>query len=276
MAKFEFMKEILNLVAPGTNLRAGLENILEAECGALIMLMNEEDISRCKELIQPGFFVNSEYTPQKVYELSKMDGAVIINENATRILYANVQFTPDPTIPTNETGMRHRNAERMAKQTGKPTIAISRRRAIVSIYWGAFSYVLKDINFLTTRVDQGLKAIEKYKDSYNKSIDHLEVLEMENRVTLFEVCKVLEKAVKAQTIGDEIEPYLWEMGSDGRLARIQMDEMLSGIKENIELLILDYYNTDISLDEDKVAEIYKRLFYFLTKSFRITVKYSTP
>jgi len=265
MAKYDFLKDIIKIIAPGTPLRMGIDNILNAKSGALIVLMNEEDISRSKDLIQPGFYVNCEYTPQKVYELAKMDGAVIMDEDATRILYANVQLTPDPSLPTKETGMRHRNAERTAKQTGKASIAISRRRSIVSIYWGAYSYVLNDLNFLITKVDQGLKTIEKYSDSYGKALDSLDILEMENRVTLFDICKTLEKGFKAKKIGVEIEPYIWEMGLDGRMAKIQMDEMLSEVEENLKMIITDYYNLEDPIDSERAKDIYDKIFSFSEK-----------
>ncbi len=274
MAKYDFLKDIIKIIAPGTPLRMGIDNILNAKSGALVLLMNEEDIIRSKNLIQPGFYVNCEYTAQRIYELAKMDGAVIMDEDATRILYANVQLTPDPSIPTKETGMRHRNAERMAKQTGKAAIAISRRRSIVSIYWGAYSYVLNDLNFLITKVNQGLKTIEKYSDSYGKALDLLDTLETENRVTLFDVCKTLEKGVKAKKIEIEIEPYIWEMGLDGRMAKIQMDEMLSELEDNLIMIITDYYNQENSIDMEKAKEIYDKIFNFSEKDLMDYVKIS--
>jgi diadenylate cyclase len=259
MAKFELLKEIIKTCSPGTQLRLGLENIIKANSGGLILLMNEEDIERHDEIIQPGFYVNCDYTPQKIYELAKMDGAVILNEDVTKILYANVQLAPDPTIPTNETGTRHRNAERTAKQTGKITIAVSKRRGVMSIYWGAFTYVLRDLNFLITMVNQGLKAIEKYRLSYNREIENLNILEIEDNVTLFDVCRTVEKAIAALRTSDEMEKYIWEMGVNGRLARMQLDEMIGDLDENLHLLIYDYLNSEGIPEEEHVNEICKKL-----------------
>jgi diadenylate cyclase len=259
MAKFELLKEIIKICSPGTQLRLGLENIIKANSGGLILLMNKEDIERHSEIIQPGFYVNCDYTPQKIYELAKMDGAVILNEDVTKILYANVQLAPDPTIPTSETGMRHRNAERTAKQTGKISIAVSRRRGVVSIYWGAFTYVLRDLNFLLTMVNQGLKVIEKYRLSYNREIENLNILEIEDNVTLLDVSRTIEKAVVALKTADEIEKYIWEMGVNGRLARMQLDEMIGDLDENLRLIVSDYLNVEGIPDAEKVREVCEKM-----------------
>jgi diadenylate cyclase len=194
-----------------------------------------------------------------------MDGAVIIAEDASKILYANVQLVPNPDIPTSETGMRHRNAERFAKQTGRPAIAISRRRAIISVYWGGFHYVLNDINLLYTKLNQGLKALEKYSESYLKALNSLETLEIERMVTMFDVCKTIEKAVRTQMIANEIDPYILETGNDGRLILMQKDEMLRELIETIELLILDYYNSETALEEQKLKEVYSKFFQMSEK-----------
>ncbi|HPE68478.1 MAG TPA: DNA integrity scanning diadenylate cyclase DisA [Thermotogota bacterium] len=259
MAKGDFFREIIQLIAPGTSLRAGIDNILSANSGALILLMNEDDIKRWGSILQPGFFVNCAYTPQRLYELAKMDGAVILDEQVERIFYANVQFTPDASIPTSETGMRHRTAERMAKQTGKPTLAISRRRAVVSIFWGAFRYTLNDLNFLFTKVNQALKALEKYSDSYHKAVNILDILEIQNRVTLFDVCKCLEKGIKSLMIGKVVDPSIMEAGENGYLAKMQQEEMLSDIPEELELLVLDYLNVSERLSGEDTDDILTRL-----------------
>ncbi len=259
MAKYELLKEIIKICSPGTQLRLGLENIIKSNSGGLILLMNEEDIERHQNLIQLGFYVNCDYTPQKIYELTKMDGAVILNEEVTKILYANVQLTPDSSIPTKETGMRHRNAERIAKQTGKVAIAVSRRRGVVSIYWGAFSYILKDLNFLITMVDQGLKAIEKYSASYSREIENLNTLEIENKVTVFDLCRTLEKAIAALRTSEEIEPYIWELGVNGRLANMQLQEMIGDLEENLNLIVYDYFLAQGIPDEEQVDACVERL-----------------
>jgi len=259
MAKYELLKEIIKICSPGTQLRLGLENIIKSNSGGLILLMNEEDIERHKNIIQLGFHVDCEYTPQKIYELTKMDGAVILNEDVTKILYANVQLTPDSSIPTKETGMRHRNAERIAKQTGKVSIAVSRRRGVVSIYWGAFAYILKDLSFLITMVDQGLKAIEKYSASYSREIENLNTLEIENKVTVFDLCRTLEKAIAALRTSEEIEPYIWELGINGRLANLQLQEMIGDLEENLHLIVFDYLNAEGIPDDEQVDICVQRL-----------------
>ena len=146
--------EILKMIAPGTQIREGLDNILKAKTGALIVIGDSKEVM---EIVDGGFNINVDYTPARLYELAKMDGAIILSEDLKRILFANAQLMPDASIPTTETGTRHRTAERVSKKTGNIVISISQRRGIITIYNSNERYVLED----TSRVAALLKYLHK-------------------------------------------------------------------------------------------------------------------
>lgn len=268
MRKSEFLKDAIKLVAPGTEFRQGIENILNARTGALLVLMTEDDIKTWESIVQPGFFVNCEYTPQRLYELVKMDGAVIVNPEVNRILYANVQLAPDGSIQTFETGMRHRAAERVSKQTDRLCVAISRRRSVVTLFWGPYRYVLNDLNLLIIKVNQALNAIEKYRYSFNRWLGDLDILEIERRVTLVDVLRPMEKAIRALKMSSEIEPFLWELGIDGRLAKIQLEELIENLQESVEMLIMDYFHDEKPVEEIECHEVFDRIMQLSEKDLR--------
>lgn len=145
------MTEILQFVAPGTPIREGIENVLRAKTGGLIVLGNTEEV---KKIVDGGFSINCSFSPAHLYELAKMDGAIILSESGNKILYANTQLIPDPSISSSETGMRHRTAERTAKQTGNLVIAISERRNVITLYKGQLQYALREISVILAKANQ--------------------------------------------------------------------------------------------------------------------------
>ena len=230
-----FVKMVKKL-APGTALREGLENILRAKMGALVLL---DDSPESLRIVDCGFALNADYSPANFYELAKMDGALILSNDGKKILYANAQLIPDPGIPTAETGTRHRTAERAAKQTDALVVAISQRRNIITMYLGNLRYTLKDITFILARANQALHTLERYKTALTKSLETLNVLELEELVTLDDVAGVLIKAERVARIAEEISQNIIELGSEGRLVSMQMEEIMPdniGIRD----LIQDY------------------------------------
>lgn len=230
-----FVKMVKKL-APGTALREGLENILRAKMGALVLL---DDSPESLRIVDCGFALNADYSPANFYELAKMDGALILSNDGKKILYANAQLIPDPVIPTAETGTRHRTAERAAKQTDALVVAISQRRNIITMYLGNLRYTLKDITFILARANQALHTLERYKTALKKSLETLNVLELEELVTLDDVVGVLIKAERVARIAEEISQNIIELGSEGRLVSMQMEEIMP---DNIGIrnLIQDY------------------------------------
>ena len=228
--------KMLKKLAPGTALREGLENILRAKMGALVLL---DDSPESLRIVDCGFVLNVEYTPSNFYELAKMDGALVMSSDGKKILHANAQLIPNPAIPTSETGTRHRTAERAAKHTGALVVAISHRRNIITMYLGNLRYTLKDITFLLSRSNQALHTLERYKQALAKSLGNLNVLELDELVTLSDITDVLIRGERVSRIAREIEQNIIELGSEGRLVSMQMEEIMPG---NIGVwdLIQDY------------------------------------
>lgn len=228
--------KMLKKLAPGTALREGLENILRAKMGALVLM---DDSPEALSIVDCGFTLNADYTPANFYELAKMDGALILSNDGKKILFANAQLIPDPGIVTTETGTRHRTAERAAKQTGALVVAISQRRNIITMYLGNLRYTLKDITFILARANQALHTLERYKTALTRSLDGLNVLELDDLVTLSDVADVLIKGERVARIAAEIEQNIIELGNEGRLVSMQKEEVLPG-NVGIWDLIQDY------------------------------------
>jgi diadenylate cyclase len=242
--KEAIISQMLTLVAPGTPLREGIDNVLRANTGGLIVVGYNDKI---KDIVDGGFSINCKYSPASLYELAKMDGAIILNEDATKILYANTQLIPDTVIPSTETGIRHRTAERVARQTGNLVISISQRRNVITLYQGMIRYSLKEIGVILTKANQAIQTLEKYKVVFDQSVTNLGALEFEELVTFQEVTQVIHRIEMVLRIKNEIIKYVNELGVEGRLIRIQMEELVSNIEEEALLLIKDYMrdaNTD--------------------------------
>ncbi len=241
------LSKILEMISPGTVLREGLENVLRAKTGGLIVIGDSEDVLG---IVDGGFNLNAELTPARLYELAKMDGAIVLNENSDRILCANAQLIPDPTIPSQETGTRHRTAERVAKQTGNLVIAISQRRDIISLYLGSLKHILEDIRVILSKANQAVQTLEKYRNVLDQALTNLSALEFEDLVTISDVVTVIQRAEMVLKIEREIKRYISELGTEGRLIKMQLEELIANIKDEITLLIQDYMVIEEG-DDDK-------------------------
>ncbi len=245
------MLEILRSMAPGTPLREGLENILRARTGALIVVGDSQEVLGT---LDGGFLINKEYSPAHIYELAKMDGAIVISKDHKKILYANSQLIPDSSIPTEETGTRHRTAERMAKQTGEVVVCISQRRNIITVYKGSRKYILRDTPTILTRANQALQTLEKYKAVLDSAMNNLSVLEFEDIVTLDDVAFVIQRTEMFMRVVAEIDRYTCELGNEGRLISMQMEELLANIEQDGLMVVEDYMTEENS----KTAEEMQR------------------
>ncbi|MDB5085730.1 MAG: integrity scanning protein DisA [Bacilli bacterium] len=237
LKKDNMINKILRSISPGTPLREGLENVQRAKTGALIVL---GDSPAVMSIVDGGFSIDTEFTPAGLYELAKMDGAIILSEDGKRILNANAHLTPDSSIPTLETGTRHRTAERCAKQTGQLTICISHRRDVITLYQSNFRYTLKDIGVILTKANQAIHTLEKYKSVLDQALVNLSALEFEEIVTLQEVALVIQRLEMVLRIKAEIRRYIIELGTEGRLISMQMEELVSKVDEEAYLLVKDY------------------------------------
>ncbi|TPE68418.1 DNA integrity scanning diadenylate cyclase DisA [Halalkalibacterium halodurans] len=252
--KERFARNILKMVAPGTALRTGIDNVLRAKTGGLIVLGYNENM---KGIVDGGFYLDCPFSPASLYELAKMDGAIILNEDGTKILYANTQLNPDNAIPSNETGIRHRTAERVAKQTGNLVISISQRRNVITLYHGHLRYALRDIGVILTKANQAIQTLDKYKSVLDQDITDLGALEFEELVTFHEVSQVMQRIHMVLNIKGEILNYVNELGSEGRLITMQLNELVSNLEKEVLLLIQDYAKEDDVDPEDVLEQMMK-------------------
>lgn len=229
--------ETLKIIAPGTPLREGLDNIINARTGALIVVGNTKEVL---DIVHGGFYINCEYTPSNIYELAKMDGAIILSSDLKRIIYANVQLLPCRYIDSKETGTRHKTAERVAKQTNTLVISISKKRNIITLYKGNYKYILRDINEILNRTNQAVQTLEKYRKTLDQFIYALTIAEFQNSTTLYDVVKTIQKMEMVLRIGKEIDMYISELGVEGRLLNMQVIELMDGIEEDSINLVRDY------------------------------------
>ena len=225
------------MVAPGTALREGLEDILHARTGGMIVIADPDELSF---LFSGGIKIDVDYTPPLLYQVAKMDGAIILNVNATKIAMANVQLTPDPTILSLETGTRHRTAERVSKQTDALVIAISQRRQVVSLYVDGSKYMLEDIPVVLAKANQALATLDKYRTRLDQVSTRLTALEFEGGATLHDVLTVLQRSELVTRMAVEIERYIVELGTEGRLIEMQLEETMVGTASDKAALVHDY------------------------------------
>src|SRR3954451_7796515 len=227
----------LEMVAPGTALREGIDNILHAKTGGLILTGDPDELSF---LFSGGIKLDIDYTPAFLYQVAKMDGAIVLNANATKICWANVQLMPDPTILSLETGTRHRTAERVSKQTDALVIAISQRREVVSLYVDGAKYILEEIPVVLAKANQALATLDKYRTRLDQVSTRQTALEFEGGVTLHDVLTVLQRAELVTRMAVEIERYIVKLGTEGRLIEMQLEETMVGVAADKAALVHDY------------------------------------
>ena len=249
----EVLYAALRLVAPGTPLREGIDRILQAKMGALIVV---GDGPAVLNICSGGFLLDAEFTPQRLSELAKMDGAIILASDGTRVARANVHLVPDPDIPTNETGTRHRTAERVARQISVPVITVSEEMGVVSVHYQGNKQTLDRIPRVLARADQALQILGRYKSRLDGVTSALSALEVEDLVTVRDVVTVLQRAEMVRRIAEEIEGYVVELGLDGRLVELQLEELTGGVLADLRLVGKDYF---VESPEWLLAQVTSRL-----------------
>ena len=227
-------------IAPGTALRDGLERILRGRTGGLVVLGSDKTVDA---ISTGGFTLDIPFSATGMRELAKMDGAIILDRDASRILHAAVHLMPDPSIHSEETGTRHRTADRVARQTGYPVISVSQSMQIIAVYVGATRYVLEDSGQILSRANQALATLERYKLRLDEVSSTLSALEIEDLVTVRDVAVVAQRLEMVTRIAREIEDYVLELGTDGRLLSLQLDELVTGVDLERELVVRDYLPT---------------------------------
>ena len=233
----ELLRSTLAAVAPGTELRDGLERILRGRTGALIVLGQDKTVDH---IATGGFPLEIEFSATRLRELAKMDGAIVCDKDVTRILRAATQLVPDAKIETSESGTRHRTAERVAKQTGYPVVSVSQSMRIIALYVAGRRVVLEDSSAILSRANQALQTLERYKQRLDEVTGTLSALEIEDLVTVRDVANVLQRVEMVRRIKDEIVDYVVQLGTDGRLLSLQLEELTGGLSDDLGLVVRDY------------------------------------
>src|SRR6476469_201287 len=228
----------ISRIAPGTPLRQGIDDIIRSREGALIVIGEPSDLSF---MFSGGMRLDQPFTPQLLYELAKMDGAIIVNSAITKLTHANVQLMPDPTIPSAETGTRHRTAERVAKQTEALVISISQQRETVTVFVGHSRYQLEPITDVLATTNQALATLETYRARLEQVLPRLGALEFQTAAMLDDGLVVLQPAELTTRMAEEVERACVELGEEGRLIRMQLDELVADVPDEKAALVYDYH-----------------------------------
>lgn len=240
----------LDSVAPGTPLREGIDNIIHARTGGLILVAEADEVSF---LFSGGIRLDVDYSPALLYQLAKMDGAIVLEPETNRICWANVQLMPDPTILSMETGTRHRTAERVSKQTKALVIAISQRRDVVSLYIEGMKYILEDLPSVLSKANQGLATLEKYRARLDQVSSRLTALEFAGGAALYDVLSALQRAELVTRMTVEVERHIIELGSEGRLIEMQLEELVVGVIAERSALLRDYLVTESDVELERAT-----------------------
>ncbi len=229
--------EALQMVAPGTVIREAIDNIVRARTGALLVFADESEL---RPMISGGIDIDVELKPMILYELAKMDGAILLDRSGTHIIHANVQLMPDARIESQQTGTRHRTAERVAKQINALAISISAARDVVTIFLPTVSYIMDPIRIILDKADQALQTLEKFKLRLNQVSTSLSALEFEDAVTLHDVLAVVQRSEMVLVIAQELERYIIELGVEGRMVKLQLEELMVDVREDRAAVLADY------------------------------------
>jgi diadenylate cyclase len=231
------LSDVLRRVAPGTGLREALDNVISANGGALIVI---GDTAAVAKLCDGGFALCVPFSPQRLFELTKMDGAILLDDECRTILRANVHLVPDPGLPTAETGMRHRTAERVSRQTAALVVSVSQRRNMVSIYRNGRRLTLQDVTVVLAKANQALQTLQRYRAGLDEVLGRLTLLEFEDAATVGDVVTAVRRSELVQRVSREVARYVGELGSEGRLVAMQAEEMTANVAEDHVLLVRDY------------------------------------
>lgn len=243
--------EILKIFAPGTSLRSALDDLLSARMGALVVVENDF----LYKIIEKGFRISSKFSPQRLVELAKMDGAIILSEDMKKILYANALLSPSIEVQTRETGTRHKAAERTARQTGALVIAVSERKNKITIYHNDFKHELKESSEILRRAAETLQILEKQREIYNGLIANLNLLEIENLVTINDLCSVLQRFEIIKRISGIVKRYLIELGKEGMVVSMRLKELTGNISKEEEMILKDYFGSGYLITEDALEKM---------------------
>ncbi len=228
--------DVLKMISPGTFLRTAIEGVQKAKTGGLIVVYNDT----VQNIFEGGFKINARFTPQRIIELGKMDGAIIISKDLKKILYANVLLTPDNSIHSNETGTRHKAAERTAKQAGTATICVSQRRDEIALFYGNTKYIIRDTNEIIRRATSTLQIIEKHRETFDKNLEDLDREELKKRPRLIKSLLFIQRGIIILKVSETLRGYLLELGTEGTIVKARSKELLYKVDKEVDEVIKDY------------------------------------
>lgn len=237
VVEYESMLDVLKLFSPGTAMRTALDDILRAHMGALIVVEKEG----LQLILDGGFRVNCKFNSQRLVELAKMDGAIILSNDLKKIIYSNTLISPRGDLKTNETGTRHKAAERAAKQLGTIVIAVSERRNKITLYWKEFKHVLEHSSEILRRATETLQILEKQKEIFDELMKHLNVLEITDLVSTSDVCNILQRMEMIRRITNNVKRYLVELGKEGIIVSMRLKELTMNLASEREMILKDYF-----------------------------------
>jgi diadenylate cyclase len=245
------LRAALAQVAPGRVLRDGIDRILQAGMGGLVVVGDGPDVLN---ICSGGFLLDAAFSPQRLSELAKMDGAIILAADGSRIARANVHLVPDSSVTTTETGTRHRTAERVARSLGVPVIAVSQRMSTITVYVDDSKHEIEPIPRVVNRANQALSTLERYRTRLDADAASLSALEIEDLVTIRDVVNVIQRIEGVERIAEEIEAYIIELGEEGRLVRLQLVELIGGVEHDRRSIVRDYRGDDARVPLDQILD----------------------
>jgi len=244
--KKDVINDILKLISPGTYLRSAIEGVQKAKTGGLIVAYNDF----MQNLFEGGFKINSRFTPQRIIELGKMDGAIILSNDLKKILFANVLLTPDNSIPSNETGTRHKAAERIARQAGTIVIAVSQRRDEISLFYKNFKYIIRDTNDIIRRANGILQIIEKHRDIFDKNKVDLDIEELKKKPALIKALLLIQRGMIILNTSETLKEYIIELGVEGAMVKSRLKELLYKVEKEVDEVVKDYSRFGLSKSKE--------------------------
>lgn len=242
--------DALHMLSPGSLVREAVSYIIQSRTGALLCFGSTKRLSA---LAEGGVDINTPMTPQLLYELCKMDGSILLNNDGSVILSANKFLKPKSNISSLETGTRHRTAERMAKQAKCVVVAVSARRSSVTLFVGGRKHSMDSISTLLNRSTQLLQMLEKFISALINDMQDLSTREFQDMVTIFDVCRAVQRYERVRRVALEIEPYIIELGIEGRIVEMQLEELMTPVAD-AELVIRDFYRVKGKLSYTQISE----------------------
>ncbi len=234
----ERMKEAVRLTAPGQPLRTALDMIIAGRIGALICVGDTDAVLAAGN---DGFPLSISFTSNRLFELSKMDGAIVVDGGLNQILRANFHLNPDPSLATSETGMRHRTAARMSVLTNATVISVSERRGVVNVYVDGKSYQIQPVTEIMSSVTQLVSTLQTTRTTLDRSLLRLTALELDDYVTLADITDIFSSFEIMEQAKVELRNSIIKLGTQGKIVQMQLEQLAGASMETeYNLMIRDY------------------------------------